>query len=306
MTALAINIAGAVIAVVCIALAVPVMRSAQMARTEQKNRELARARAAGGGRITEEEVKKADRGRVGKRLDAAGLGVTTTFFLVSVLLAAVVCALLGFALGGRVGAVIGGFAACVIVQFWVHSRSVKRSGLFEAQLGECLPMVAEGIRGGMTFERAAQNVAAFMENPIREQFNMFAQERSFGTPIEVAMENMAGRVKSRDMDMLAAVVAVQVETGGSMADILDSLAETIQRRTKLRKHVAAVTADGRLSAIIIAAIPIVIFAALWFVAPDYASVLTGSTTGILLLLISAAMIVLGLVIIRALYNIKIY
>ena len=296
---------GTALLVASIALFLPVMRAAQADAVEQRNRAFARARREG--TDAQAAAKKAEGTALDKALESAGIASKGSHFVVGCILAAVLGAFLGFGIGrGVVGALVGILVVLLGAIGYVRHRVTKRKHLFEIQLGECLPMVAEGIRGGMTFERSIRNVAEYMEEPIKGQFKMLALERSYGTPLPDAVEHMAQRVKSRDMDMLASVVAVQAETGGKMADILDSIADTIQRRNHLRRHVAAVTADGRLSAGIIGAIPIVLVIILNLIAPQYAGVLFTTVAGRIMLVVSGILIAIGLLFIRRLYQIKIY
>lgn len=228
-----------------------------------------------------------------------------------VAIAGVVCIafMLGVLCFVRVGALLGliGFLVpFIVVGVYVKLRQNKLKGRFEEQLGQCLPMVAENIRSGQTFESAARIVSEYMEDPLRRQFKLFAMERQMGIPIDIAMENIAKRTHSRDAHMLATVVGVQSQMGGSMADTLQSMAETVQRRCHMRRRVAAITSDGRMSALIIGAIPVIVFGALMFLTPDYMNELLGSFVGRVAVIVSVVMIAIGMWLIRKLYRIEIF
>ena len=293
-----VGIALFVFTIVMLVFAIRALRTENVAR---RNKLIVRASMQEDG-----GEKKQRLGWLQERLDASGSELDASDVLMIVGgLAFAAGVVLGLILGPAAGVL--GFGSVLIGYWFILIRRMRsKTGEFEEQLGYCLPMIAENIRSGQTFENAIKTIGEFTDSPLKDHLAMLAVERSMGVPIDEAMMNLAARSNSRDAQMLAAVVSVQAETGGAMADILDSIAETIQRRVRMRKKVAALTADGRISAIIIAGIPFVMLAVLLFISPNYILPMFASPLGVALFALAIAMIAVGLFIIRKLYRIKIY
>lgn len=278
-----------------LAVLVPVQRAALRLRVQARNRLI----IAGG------DVSDGRKSKLRARLDQAGVDLSEPLYVAAVALAAFALGAAGAGSYGPAGFAAGAALSPALSELFLRIRAKSRSGDFEEQLGDALPMIAEGVKIGMTFEQAMGNVAETMEDPFKSQAKQFALERSYGVSLPEAIDNLAARVDSRDARDLATVVKITSETGGKMADVLESIAATINRRDRLRRHIAAVTADGRMSAIIISAIPAVLVAAFAVIAPDYTRTLLTTAEGWALLGVSAAMIATGNVIIRRIYRIKI-
>jgi|GEM_PF-2046754 len=290
----------AAITVIEVGLAAYLASVARIDAIERKNKALAMAAAAGA------NLGGDSRSRLEKLLANAGLEIEAKTFCALALLMTVLLAVAGWTQAGPAGALVGVLVLLAATWTLLAVRQRARKGAFERQLCEALPMIAEGIRSGMTFERAAQNAASFMDDPIREEFKRMAMERSYGVSLPQAIENIQKRTGSRDMVELTAVVAINAQTGGNMAGVIDSIAKNMQARARLRRHVSSVTANGRLSKNVITAIPVVLFVTLMAVAGDYMSVLLTVPAGWLMIGLSVALVAIGNFIISRLYKIKIY
>lgn len=181
-----------------------------------------------------------------------------------------------------------------------------RSARFDEQLASVLPMIAKNMKAGHMFEQAAQTAAEFMEEPLRGQFAAMAAERRVGVPLEQVMNNLAARTGSRDARMLAAAVAVQAEMGGAIAETIEAIAAAMRRRAKTRRHVRALTASYRMSAIVIFFVPLAVFAILALMSPENAVLLFTHPVGRVSLVVAALLDVGGMLAIRKLYRMKIY
>lgn len=295
---------GVLIMAAAITIAIPAYATIRRESVEARNRAAAAAAILG-------TADGGDKGAVRpskmqEALDKAGIEVTAGYFAGAVAFFTVAIGFLAATIGGSPAMAGVGLFVPLLALMRIAQRSKSRADEFEGQLAEALPMVAGGMRTGLTFEAAMANVADYMPDPLSEQFKRAAAERSYGVPLADAMENMSHRVNCPDMGLLTAVTAVQQETGGNMADVLDSIAETIRRRLHMRKHIASVTAEGRLSAAIMAGIPVVLLVALTFLTPSYVDVFYTTPAGWAMLAVAALLDVMGLLFIRKLYNMKIY
>jgi tight adherence protein B len=287
------------IAIVCVAI--PAFIESRKSKVDEKNDHLARQFLLKKNDNDEEKEPSA----LSLMLEKAGInyGPTTVigliaFFIISFFI-------LGVHFAGIGAGVVGSCLVPFLAMLYFKSKTSARQKKFDKQLGDCLPMIAENMRSGMRFEEAIGSVADYMEEPIRSQFKTVSIERSYGVPLTQAMENLSRRVNCKDMALLTAVVSINAKSGGNMADILDSISETILRRSKMRGHVASITASGRMSAIMISSVPPGVLAVMTFTSYDYVSVLYTTPIGWIMLAVAAIMIVTGLIMIQKLYRIRI-
>ncbi len=187
-------------------------------------------------------------------------------FALSGLLFVVFSLALGFGLLPFVLAVVAG--ALVVFLFLRRKRS-KRIARFAEQLPDALDVIVRGVRVGHPFSTALGLVAKEMPDPIGTEFGMTSDEIAFGLDVRRAVENLHGRVGQEDLLFLAVSVNVQSQTGGNLAEILSRLSRLIRNRTKVRLKVKSLTAEGRLSAIILSLVPFFLFGIINLITPSY-------------------------------------
>ena len=168
--------------------------------------------------------------------------------------------------------------------FFIKRKQGKRRKLFESQLSDALMIATSCLRSGLTFQQAMETVAKDMEAPISTEFARACSEMNFGSSMDKALSDMVARIKSPDLLLTVSAVSVQRQTGGNLSQILETIANTIRERIKIKADVAAVTAQGRTSGIIIGALPIFLSVVLNLISPGYMAPLftTGVGRGILI------------------------
>jgi len=195
----------------------------------------------------------------GKLLIAAAFGLGLLYF-----------ALFGFAFGyGVLPFIISPiFAGLSIVIFLAMVRR-KRIARFSEQLPDSIDVIVRGVRSGYPFTTALGLVGKEMSDPIGTEFGMTTDEITFGSDIGTALDNLFYRVGHEDLLYLTMSLKIQNQTGGSLAEILSRLARLLRERAMLRLKVKAISAEGRLSAVVLTAMPFVIFAIVTLVYPAY-------------------------------------
>lgn len=188
--------------------------------------------------------------------------------------------------------------------FYIKIKKGKRIKAFEAQLGDTLIMMCNGLRSGFSFQQAMENVANDMPAPIGVEFGRVCNEIRFGATLDDALNNMVDRVKSADLMLVVSAVLIQRTTGGNLSEILSTISETIRDRIKIKGEISAITAQGRMSGMIIGALPICIAAILMIINPDYMSTFFTTTAGNIMLAVSVVMEVLGFFAIRKVVTIE--
>ena len=144
-----------------------------------------------------------------------------------------------------------------------------RQRKFEEQLPEAIDTVIRGLRAGHAVPVAISSVGKNMPDPVGAEFRLTAAEMTFGLDLETAMANLHARVGQPDLGLLALAVSIQSKTGGNLAEVLSNLSKIVRERFKLRRKAYALSAEGRFSALILSALPILLFTAIWFMSPHY-------------------------------------
>ena len=197
-------------------------------------------------------------------------------------------------------AVIGAFLPVVFIKI----KKDKRKKAFEAQLGDTLIMMCNGLRSGFSFNQVMENVANDMPPPIGIEFGRVCNEIRYGATMEEALNSMCDRVKSADLLLVVSAVLIQRTTGGNLSEILSTISNTIRERIKVKGEINSITAQGRMSGLIIGALPIGIAAILMVVNPDYMSTFFTTTTGNIMLIVSVVMEVIGFFAIRKVVTVE--
>ncbi len=163
-------------------------------------------------------------------------------------------------------AIASGIGLPVIV---LRSLRDGRRRRFEEQLPEAIDTMVRGLKAGHAISVAISAVSRHMPDPIGAEFRMAAAEMAYGLDLETAMVNLHSRVGQPDLGLLSLAVGIQSKTGGNLAEILSNMARVIRSRFKLRRKAHALTAEARVSAYILSALPIVLFVIVSLVRPSF-------------------------------------
>jgi tight adherence protein B len=198
-------------------------------------------------------------------------------------------------------------ALCVPVGVRIAIRVLvdRQRRLFDEQLPDNLQVVAAAMRAGHTFVGALALMVEDAPEPSRRELRRVLADEQLGVPLADALNAVTKRMKSRDFEHVALVAALQRETGGNTAEVIDTVTETIRERLDVRRLVRMLTAQGRLSGWVICALPVALVVLVSLINPHYIRPLFHTTAGIIGLSIGAAMVLSGFLIIRRIVNIKI-
>ncbi len=200
-----------------------------------------------------------------------------------------------------VAALFGG----VLPLLWLMFRRKRRMKKFAAQLPDALELVARALRAGHSLASGFSLVGEEMSEPISKEFQRVFDEQNFGIPLDEALDSMTDRVPNLDLKFFCTAVILQRQTGGDLAEILDKIGHLIRDRFRIWGQVQALTGEGRLSGIVLLALPPALFIAVWKLNPDYVSVLFTDPMGKQMLIGGIVMQVLGALVIRKIVNIKV-
>ncbi len=175
---------------------------------------------------------------------------------------------------------------------------------FESQLPETLITLAASLKAGHAFNSALASVVKEGAEPTSKELARVAQEIQLGMTSEAALEAMAKRMDSTNFGFVVMAVNIQRTVGGSLAEILDMVADTVRQRQQFSRKVKALTAQGRMSAYVLLAMPFLMGLAIFALNPAYMSILFTSTAGKALIAVSLVMMAIGGVIIRKIVSFK--
>ncbi len=198
-----------------------------------------------------------------------------------------------------------GAVAGLLPSFFLTMRRSNRLKKFGAQLPDALELIARALRAGHSLASGFQLVSQEMPTPIATEFQRTYDEQNFGVPLEDALRNLGERVPNIDLGFFITAIAIQRQTGGDLAEILDKLGYVIRERFKLYGQVAALTAEGRLSGYILNALPILVLLALLKLNPNYVMLLFKDPLGFKMLMGAGVMQILGAIAIRKIVDIRV-
>ncbi len=195
------------------------------------------------------------------------------------------------------------FTAALLPPLFVKSAQGKRVTQFNNQLGDGLTIMANSLRAGFSFMQAADTLSKEMPPPLSIEFSRLLREINLGATTEDALQNILERVASRDLDLLVTAVKIQRQVGGNLAEILDNIGETIRERIRLKNEVKTLTAQGRISGLIIGLLPVMIIVVVSMINPEYMLTLLVHPVGPFLLLWAVCSELIGLMLIRKIVTI---
>ena len=231
--------------------------------------------------------------KVEQLLEQAKLPLRPAEFLVYAPVATIIAAIFTFLVLGPVVAVIVTIVIFASPFLLLKQRSSSRLKKFQAQLPDALNLLAGSMRAGFSFMQGLEAVAQEASEPIRSELQRSFTEARLGRPVEEALDDAARRMESRDLAWAVMAIRIQREVGGNLAELLDTVAETMTHRERLRREIKSLTAEGRMSAIVLSIFPPAFGLMLFVLQPGYMNLLFQETIGIICVVGAAILSVVG-------------
>lgn len=200
---------------------------------------------------------------------------------------------------------IGAIAFFSLPWMWLYHKRASRLKKFAAQLPDAMELVARALRAGHSLAAGMHVVAEEMPAPISKEFGRVYEEQNLGIPLEEALKGMCERVPNLDLRFFVTSVAIQRQTGGDLAEILDRIGHVIRERFKILGQVKALTAEGRLSGIVLIAMPIGLFCLMLWMKPDYIRLLWTDPMGVKMSIAAIILVLIGSYAIKKIVDIKV-
>jgi tight adherence protein B len=253
---------------------------------------------AGAGVVAGAAVGKAlaKRGRLAAgaaALERAGMRASLPDVVLAVGLGALGAGVLGALLAGPLIGVLGAVAVPLGARLLVKLRVSRRQAAFADQLDDSLQLMASSLRAGHSLLRAVDAVSQEAESPTSEEFARLVNETRVGRDLAEALDEVAERTASEDFTWVAQAIAIHREVGGNLAEVLDAVGHTIRERNAIRRQVKALSAEGKLSALVLMLLPFGVIGFISLTNPAYLAGFTESLVGYVMLAVAAVMMIAG-------------
>jgi tight adherence protein B len=236
----------------------------------------------------------------------AGIDITVSMFFLGSLAFACLGFIFGYLFLPPPGAAILLALVFLFVPYgYLLFREKKFLRKFDEQLPEALDLLARAVRSGHSVSSGFELISQEMEEPIKSEFKSTVDEINMGLSMKDAFSNFCGRVPSSALRFFSIAIMIQKETGGNIAEILDRIGRLIRERMQFQRQVAALTAEGRLSAWVLILLPLIMLLYMYFVNYDYVSQLWKEETGLYMLTGAFFLQLVGALVIKRIVTIDI-
>lgn len=229
---------------------------------------------------------------IDRALDRAGIDLRPAEYVVLSASLGVTVMIFAYAVLGPLGAAAALAFAVAGPKLLLRALAKRRRDAFADQFEGTLQIISGSLRAGYGLMQAVSTVGSESESPTREEFGRVVVENQLGRSVEDSLRAMAERMDNDDLRWVVDAIDIQYEVGGNLAEVLDTVAETIRDRSQIHRQVRALSAEGRLSAVILIGLPFALAAMIAVVSPDYLADLTGTTLG--RIMIGVALVLIGI------------
>lgn len=294
-------VAGLVLAYAALAILVAVVFKSHAVPLSRRRPDEAAVHSSNLTRLTDQAVHTLNKGLRSRdsgilsreKLDSAGLKKQPGDYLLmagSVTFAATV---IGYLLAGAGLAVLLLLVTPVGLVLFLNLLISRRRKKFDEQVPDSLQMLAGGLRAGHSLLRSVDAAAEENEAPMKEELNRVVNETRIGRDLGDSLADVAARTANEDFASIARAIEIHREVGGDLAQVLDHVGETIRDRNQVRGQVRALSAEGRMSALVLMALPVVMFIGLTLFNPLYSKVFLTTLPGFLMILAAVVLLTVG-------------
>jgi tight adherence protein B len=219
-------------------------------------------------------------------------------------------ALVGFLVGRNVNhntivSVLMALALGSLPYFYLVRQGHARTEKFKKQMPDGLDLVARALKAGHAFSGGISMAADEFEDPLGPEFAEMLDEINFGVSVPEALKNLTTRIQCEELKYFVMGVILQRETGGNLAELIQTLSNLIREKFKFQGKVRTLTAEGKLSAIVLSALPFLVAGFIWLNNPAYLEPLVNEPFGQVLLLIAVIMMIFGMIFLRRMVSIQV-
>jgi tight adherence protein B len=231
---------------------------------------------------------------VAEQLQKAGLEQTTpAAFILRVIIGTFAGFLLGTLYRGAIVGVLGAVIGFMIPVWWLTSKQKKRISLFRDQLPDAIDMLVSAMKAGYSFQAAMRFIGEEVAAPLGPEFMRFYEEQRLGMEVRTAMLALQSRIDSLDLKMFVTAILIQRETGGNLSEVLGNIGTLMRERAALKADIETLTAESKMSARILSALPLVVFVLINLINSNFMKPMLSSQIGIIVFVVAAFMVMAG-------------
>ena len=244
--------------------------------------------------------------RMGRLIEQSGIQTTLgAFVLLSGVMAIIGFSMSSWMTSNRLFSLPVALFLGLVPYFYISFKKKRRMEKFQRQLPDALDLIARALKAGHAFTAGLKMVGDEMGEPLGTEFQKTLHEINFGVSVPDALKSLPNRVDCPDLKYFIISVILQRETGGNLAEILEKIAYLIRERFKLQGRIRVLSAEGKLSAIILIAIPFVVALALYFLNPGYIQILFTDPLGKVLITLALLMMIIGILVMKRMIQIRV-
>jgi tight adherence protein B len=229
-----------------------------------------------------------------EQLQKAGLDhMTPASFILRVLISAGIGFSAGWFYQGAIVGLLGLVIGFMIPIWWLNSKQKKRISLFRDQLPDAIDMLVSAMKAGYSFQAAMRFIGEEINAPLGPEFLRFYEEQRLGMEVRTALLALQLRIDSLDLKMFVTAVLIQRETGGNLSEVLGNIGTLMRERAALKGDIETLTAESKMSARILSALPVVVFVLINLINTSFMKPMLASRTGIIVFVGAAFMVMAG-------------
>jgi tight adherence protein B len=235
----------------------------------------------------------------------AGLNLSTPAFWIGSAVLGAVLAIAGLIIQGPIGSAMGFFIGMFGIPRWFLGFLVSgRQKKFSNQLADGIDVIVRGVKSGLPLNQCLRIIAQESPEPLRSEFQALCDSQAMGVPLDQGMGRMYDNMPLPEVNFFSIVLVIQQKTGGNLSESLGNLSSVLRARKLMKEKVKALSAEAQMSAMIIASLPLIVMAMVYFTRPDYISILFTDPVGNLILIGAATMMAMGIFIMHKMVNFK--
>ncbi|HET7626837.1 MAG TPA: type II secretion system F family protein [Bacillales bacterium] len=201
--------------------------------------------------------------------------------------------------------ITGAFAGWMMPKWWLKKKQRDRLTAFNEQLPDMLTTIIGSLRAGFSFSQALMTVIEEADPPMKDEIKTLLKEIQYGNSMESALGELKDRMPSEDLELMIQAILIQRQVGGNLAEVLDKIVQTIRDRNRIQRNILTLTAQGRLSGLIIGLMPVILGFVLYLIQPQYIGALFTNPIGIVMVAAGAVSCTVGFLMIRKLTKIEV-
>lgn len=193
----------------------------------------------------------------------------------------------------------------MLPRWYVKKKQKDRILKFNDGLPDMITTIVGSLRAGFSFQQALKAVVEEAGSPIKEEMESVIKEMQYGASLEDSLNDLKDRMPSEDLDLMIQAILIQRQVGGNLATVLDRIVQTIRERTKIHRQISSLTAQGRLSGIVIGLLPIILAFVIYLIEPEYIGTLFRHPVGLALTAAGFISGIIGFLLIRKITAIEV-